>query len=60
LFWWSRDRAGVTRWTTRVLAANLVLLATGVGALVLTTVARSTLQAFAPSVRAVLPQPTKE
>jgi hypothetical protein len=60
MIWWTRDRAVVNRWTARFLAANLVLLGTGVGALLLTTVARSTLQAFAPNVRAVLPQMAKD
>jgi hypothetical protein len=60
MIWWTRDRAVVNRWTARFLAANLFLLGTGVGALLMTTVARSALQAFAPNVRAVLPQFTKD
>ena len=43
-----RDYTLVNRWTSRLLAANLVLLGTGVGLPLMTTLARSAVMAIAP------------
>jgi len=51
-----RDRALVNRWTGRVLAANVLLLGTGVGLPLVTWVARSALVAFAPSTNTLAPR----
>ena len=46
----TRDRAIVNRWTSRVLAVNLVLAGTGVGVPVLALGSRLAVQAIAPLV----------
>ena len=46
----TRDRAIVNRWTSRVLAANLVLGGTGVGVPVLALTSRVAVRAIAPLV----------
>jgi len=46
----TRDRAIVNRWTSRVLAANLVLAGTGVGVPVLALTSRVAVRAIAPFV----------
>jgi hypothetical protein len=46
----TRDRAIVNRWTSRVLAANLVLAGTGVGVPVLALGSRLAVRAIAPLV----------
>ena len=46
----TRDRAIVNRWTSRVLAANLVLAGTGVGVPVLALSSRVAVRAIAPLV----------
>jgi predicted tellurium resistance membrane protein TerC len=43
-----RDYTLVNRWTSRLLAANLVLLGTGLGLPLATTLARSVVMAVAP------------
>ncbi|MEP7347605.1 MAG: hypothetical protein ABI877_20210 [Gemmatimonadaceae bacterium] len=43
-----RDYTLVNRWTSRLLAVNLVLLGTGVGLPLVTTLARSAMMAIAP------------
>lgn len=43
-----RDYSLVNRWTSRLLAANLVLMGTGLGIPLATTMARVALQAVAP------------
>jgi predicted tellurium resistance membrane protein TerC len=48
-----RDYALVNRWTSRLLAANLVLLGTGVGLPLVTTMARSALLALAPVTQGI-------
>jgi hypothetical protein len=45
-----RDRAIVNRWTSRVLAANLVLAGTGVGVPVLAMTSRLVVRAIAPLI----------
>lgn len=45
----TRDRTLVNRWTGRLLAANLVLLGTGLGVPMLTTVTRLGIMAASPS-----------
>lgn len=44
-----RDRALVNRWTSRILAADLLLIGTGVGVPIVTTMARMTISAIATS-----------
>lgn len=51
----TRDRTLVNRWTARVLAANLVLLGTGLGVPMLTSIARLAITAVSPSVQVSLP-----
>lgn len=51
----TRDRSIVNRWTARLLAANLVLVGTGVGIPVLTAVARLGVIALSPAVQVALP-----
>ena len=46
----TRDRTIVNRWTSRVLAANLVLAGTGVGVPVLALASRVAVRAIAPLV----------
>ena len=46
----TRDRAIVNRWTSRVLAANLVLAGTGIGVPVLALSSRLVVKALAPLV----------
>ena len=46
----TRDRTIVNRWTSRVLAANLVLAGTGVGVPVLALTSRVAVRAIAPLV----------
>lgn len=43
-----RDYGLVNRWTSRLLGANLLLLGTGLGIPLATTLARSAIQALAP------------
>jgi hypothetical protein len=50
-----RDRELVNRWTARFLAANVLLLGTGVGVPLLTMAARFTVVATAPVVRTFIP-----
>lgn len=45
----TRDRSLVSRWTGRILAANLVLAGTGLGIPLLTTVARLGILAVSPA-----------
>jgi len=47
---WTRDRAMVNRWTSRFLAANLVLLGTGLGVPVVTLAVRSAIVTLAPAL----------
>lgn len=49
LFLARRDRAVVNRWTSRFLAANLVLLGTGLGVPLATLAARTALRTLAPA-----------
>ena len=49
-----RDRALVNTWTSRFLAANLVLVGTGLGIPLLTTVSRLAVVVSAPAIRAAL------
>ena len=46
----TRDRAIVNRWTSRVLAANLVLAGTGIGVPVLALGSRLAIRAVAPFI----------
>ena len=46
----TRDRAIVNRWTSRVLAANLLLAGTGVGVPVLALSSRVAVRAIAPLI----------
>jgi hypothetical protein len=46
----TRDRAIVNRWTSRVLAANIVLAGTGVGVPVLALTSRVAVRAIAPLI----------
>jgi hypothetical protein len=55
----TQDRALVNRWTGRVLAANLVLVGTGLGVPMLTSVARLAITAVSPSVQVSLPASDK-
>ena len=51
-----RDYALVNRWTSRLLAANLVLLGTGIGLPLVTTLARSAVIAIAPVAKGMTPR----
>lgn len=53
-----RDRELVNRWTSRVLAANLVLVGTGVGVPILALSARVAVSVVAPFIE--LPAPSAE
>jgi hypothetical protein len=46
-----RDRQFVNRWTSRILAANLLLVGTGVGIPIAALLARSAVMAMAPITR---------
>jgi len=48
-----RDYSLVNRWTSRLLAANLVLLGTGIGLPLATTLARSAVMALAPMTQSI-------
>ncbi|MBV6520118.1 MAG: hypothetical protein MNPFHGCM_00223 [Gemmatimonadaceae bacterium] len=48
-----RDYTLVNRWTSRLLAANLVLIGTGIGIPLATTLARSALMALAPMTQGI-------
>jgi len=50
-----RDYSLVNRWTSRLLAANLVLLGTGIGLPLVTMVARSAMMAIAPVSAGIAP-----
>ena len=52
-----RDRELVNRWTSRVLAANLVLVGTGIGVPALAGGSRIAVRIVAPLIRAGLPAP---
>ena len=49
-----RDRALVNTWTSRFLAANLVLAGTGLGIPLLTTISRLAVAVSAPAIRSAL------
>ncbi len=51
----TRDRTLVNRWTGRLLAANLVLVGTGIGIPLLTAVTRLGILAVTPSQRVIVP-----
>lgn len=53
LFLARRDRALVNRWTSRFLAANLVLLGTGLGVPLATLAARTALRTLTPAFGAL-------
>jgi hypothetical protein len=46
----TRDRGFVNRWTSRFLAANLVLLGTGLGVPLVTLAARTVVNAITPAL----------
>lgn len=48
-----RDYSLVNRWTSRLLAANLVLLGTGIGLPLATTLARTAVMALAPMTQGI-------
>jgi hypothetical protein len=48
---WKRDRTMVNRWTSRFLAANLVLLGTGLGVPVAALAVRSAIVTLSPALR---------
>jgi hypothetical protein len=50
----TRDRGLVNRWTSRFLAANLILLGTGLGIPLVSLAARSVIAAVVPAVQASL------
>lgn len=52
----SRDRSLVNRWTGRLLAANLLLAATGLGIPLMTTMSRLAVAAVMPSVTLAMPE----
>jgi hypothetical protein len=54
----TRSRELVNRWTSRVLAANLLLLGTGIGVPAAALGARLVVRAAAPWVRSTVPAPT--
>ena len=47
-----RDREFVNRWTSRILAANLLLVGTGLGVPLVALMARTAVQALAPAASA--------
>jgi hypothetical protein len=47
---WKRDRAMVNRWTSRFLAANLLLLGSGLGVPVAALAIRSTIVTLSPAL----------
>lgn len=51
----TRDRTLVNRWTGRLLAANLLLLGTGLGVPLVTAVTRLGILAVSPAQRTALP-----
>lgn len=51
----TRDRSLVNRWTGRLLAANLLLLGTGLGVPLLTAVTRLGILAVSPAARVATP-----
>jgi hypothetical protein len=51
----TKDRSLVNRWTGRLLAANLVLVGTGVGIPMLTAASRFTISLFTPVSSSLLP-----
>lgn len=55
-----RDREMVNRWTGRVLAANVLLVGTGVGVPALAWVARTAVVALAPSSAVMPVDPDRE
>lgn len=55
----TRDRTLVNRWTGRLLAANLVLVGTGLGVPLLTSMARLAITVITPSVRLATPSDEK-
>jgi hypothetical protein len=48
-----RDREFVNRWTSRILAANLLLVGTGLGVPLVALMARTAIQAVAPAASAL-------
>jgi len=48
---WRRDRAMVNRWTSRFLAANLLLLGVGLGVPTMTLAVRTAIVTLAPVMR---------
>lgn len=62
MFLATRDRTLVNRWTSRFLAANLVLLGTGLGVPLATFAARSALRTLSPAfgVLSTSARPTAE
>jgi hypothetical protein len=48
-----RDREFVNRWTSRILAANLLLVGTGLGVPLVALMARTAVQALAPAASAL-------
>ena len=55
-----RDRELVNRWTSRVLALNLVLVGTGIGVPVLAITSGFVVSAAAPFVRVWIPRPAPD
>jgi hypothetical protein len=54
-FFITRDRAMVNRWTGRLLATNMVLVGTGLGVPMVTSMARLALTAMSPSITILKP-----
>jgi hypothetical protein len=54
-FFITRDRAMVNRWTGRLLATNMVLVGTGLGVPMVTSIARLAITAMSPSISVLKP-----
>lgn len=52
----TRDRSLVNRWTARVLAANLVIAATGLGIPLITAVSRLAISVVVPERASIIPE----